>query len=74
MFDLGYLIGKSHFEEDGAQNYLVFQPIVKYFNFINNTDYISSWKYKGLPAETIKPPTTSDNSLTPTITIFMLPK
>ena len=27
-FDLGYFIGKSHFEEDGTQNYLVFQPIV----------------------------------------------
>ena len=26
-FNLGYFIGKSHFEEDGAQNYLVFQPI-----------------------------------------------
>ena len=26
-FDLGYFIGKSHFDEDGAQNYLVSQPI-----------------------------------------------
>ena len=26
-FDFGYFIGKSHFEEDGTQNYLVFQPI-----------------------------------------------
>ena len=25
-FDLGYFIGKSHLQEDGAQNYLVFQP------------------------------------------------
>ena len=23
-FDSGYFIGKSHFEEDGTQNYLVF--------------------------------------------------
>ena len=23
-FDFGYFIGKSHFEEDGVQNYLVF--------------------------------------------------
>ena len=31
-FDLGYFIGKSHFEEeDGVQNYLVFQPIRRYF-------------------------------------------
>ena len=35
-FDSGYLIGKSHFEEDGTQNYLVFQPINKYFKVITN--------------------------------------
>ena len=28
-FDWSYLIGKSHFEEDGVQNYLVFQPLNK---------------------------------------------
>ena len=30
-FDSIYFRGKSHFEEDGAQNYLVFQPIKIYF-------------------------------------------
>ena len=64
-FDLRYFIGKSHFEEDGTQNYLVFQPIDKYFKVITNTDYVSWWKYKRLSAESIKPPTKSDNSLTP---------
>ena len=66
-FDSSYFIGKSHFEEDGAQNYLVFQPLIRCFkvNTITNTDYILSWKSKGLSAESIKPPTTSDNSLTP---------
>ena len=34
---------------------------------ITNTDYISSWKPKGLSAESIKPPATSDNSLTPAL-------
>ena len=29
-----------------------------------NTDYISSWKSKGLSSESIKPPIISDNSLT----------
>ena len=66
-FDSSYFIGKSHFEEDGTQNYLVLQPIKKYFNVIFNTDYVSPWKSKGLSAETIKPPTTSDNSLTPAV-------
>ena len=69
-FDSSYFIGKSHFEEDGTQNYLVFQPINKYFKVITNTDYISSWKSKGLSAETIKPPTTSDNSLTPAVSYY----
>ena len=64
-FDSGYFIGKSHFEEDGTQNYLVFQPMCRYFKMITNTDYISSWKSKGLSDESIKPPTTSDNSLIP---------
>ena len=63
-FDSGYFIGKSHFGEDGTQNYLIFQPMYRYFKMIINTDYISSWKYKGLSAESIKPPTTSKNSLT----------
>ena len=43
-FDSSYFIGKSHFEEDGTQNYLVFQPINKYIKVIANTDYVSSWK------------------------------
>ena len=73
-FDLGYLIGKSHFEEDGTQNYLVFQPIIKYFKVIANTDYVSSWKSKGLSAETIKPPITSDNSRTPTLNYYYASK
>ena len=59
-FYLSYFIGKSHFEEDGTQNYLVIRPIIRCLkvNRITNTDYISSWKSKGLSAERIKPPTT----------------
>ena len=41
-FDSGYFIGKGHFEEDGAQSCLVFQPMYRYFKIITNTDYISS--------------------------------
>ena len=64
-FDSSYFTGKSHFEEDGNQNDLVFRPLDKYFKVITDTDYVSSWKSKGLSAESIKPPATSDNSLTP---------
>ena len=35
-FDSIYFRGKSHFEEDGMQNYLVFQPIQRYFKRIVN--------------------------------------
>ena len=71
-FDSSFFIDKSHFEEDGTQNYLVFQPIIRFFkvNTITNTDYVSSWKSKRLSAETIKPPTTSDNSLTPELNYY----
>ena len=64
-FDSSYFIGKSHFEEDRTQNYLVFQPIKRHFKVIANTDYVSSWKSKKLSAETIKLLIISDNSLTP---------
>ena len=30
-FDSSYFIGKSHFQEDGTQKYLVFQPMYRYF-------------------------------------------
>ena len=35
-FDLSYFIGKSHFDENDAQNYLLFQPILKYFTLNSN--------------------------------------
>ena len=58
-FDSSYLIGKSHFEEDGTQNHLVFQPLNEYFKLITNTWSILSWQSKGLSNENIDPPTTS---------------
>ena len=45
-FDSSYFIGKSHFEEDGAQNYLVFQPVYRYLKIIagvGNVSYIYYW-------------------------------
>ena len=37
---------------------------------ITNTDYISSWKSKGLSAESIKLTATSNNSLTPELSYY----
>ena len=39
-------------------------------NTITTTSYVSSWKSKGLSAETIKPATASDNSLTPELSYY----
>ena len=62
LFDSSYFI-----EEDDTQNYLVSQPIKEHFKVVANTDYVSSWKSKGLSAETINLPTKSDNRLTPAL-------
>ena len=35
-FDASYFRGKSHFEEDGTQDYLVFQPVHRYIKLIAN--------------------------------------
>ena len=42
----------------------------QYFEIITDKKYISSWQSKGLSDETIKPPATSDNSLTPLIDYY----
>ena len=50
-----YFIGKSDFE-DGTQNYLVFQPMYRYFKQIagfSNGNYIYYWQSKGLSDEKI---------------------
>ena len=64
---------KNYLEEDRTQNYLVFQPIFRYFEIYttnNTTNYVLSWKSKGLSSESIKAPTTSDNSLIPTLNYY----
>ena len=66
-FDSIYFRGKSHFEEDGMQNYLVFQPIQRYFKKIfnvGNDNYAYYLKSKGLSDETIDSIKTSDYGIT----------
>ena len=72
-FDSSCFIAKSHFEEDGTQNYLVFQPMYRYFKVFSITqylEYVSEWKSKGLSNESIKAISTSDNSLNPTLSYY----
>ena len=58
IFDSSYFIGKSHFAEDGTQNYLVFQPMYRYFKQIAGVSIgndIYYWHSKGLPNHSITP-------------------
>ena len=58
-FDSKCFRGNSYFEEDSTQNYLVFQPMYRYFkNIIGvcSVDYIYFSKSKGLSDENIRPP------------------
>ena len=65
-FDSSYFCGKSHFEDDGMQNWLVFQPIQRYFKLASdNPGIILSWKSKGLSDENITAPTTWNKILNP---------
>ena len=58
-FDSSYFRGQSHFEEDGTQNYLVFQPMYRYFKRVVTGNYIYFWKSKGFFDEKINSITTS---------------
>ena len=68
LFDSIHFRGKSHFEDNGTQTYLVFQAVCKYFKTVSaNDSNILSWKSKGLSDESIKPPSTSNKMLNPSV-------
>ena len=72
-FDSSYFIGKSHFDEDGTQNYLVFQPMYRYFNRIagvDSGDYIYCQKSKGLSDKRIDCIKTPNYSITPNVSYY----
>ena len=46
-FDSSYFLNKGHFEEDGTQNYLVFQPSFKYFKTPTRNDRVIACLSKG---------------------------
>ena len=73
-YDLSYFRDKQYFDEgDGKQNYLVFLPMRKYFilnTVVGVIDHVLSWQSKGMSNESIKPPTTSNNSLNPRLIYY----
>ena len=67
-FDSIYFRDKSHFEDDGTQNCLVFQTVYRYFKTVSiNDSNILLWKSKVLSDESIKPPSTSNKMLNPSV-------
>ena len=72
-FDSSYFIDKSHFEEDGTQSYLVFQPMYRYFEQIagvGNVSYIYYWQSKGLLDKKINSIKTPNHSITPNLDYY----
>ena len=73
-FDAAYFRGKSHFEEDGTQNYLFFQPIYRYFRRIigfGSGNYIYFWKSIGLSDERLNSNTASNYKITPELSYYV---
>ena len=67
-FDLSCFKGKGYFEEDDTQNYLVLQPMQRYFKRtagVGSGNYIYFSKSKGLSDERINSNTVSNHSITP---------
>ena len=63
-----YFRGKSHFEKDGTQKYLVFhstQTYIKRIAGVGNDHHIYYWKSKGLSDEGINSIKTFDYGITP---------
>ena len=59
-------IGQSYFNNDGAQFYLIFQPIYKIITRCSSLkDTISEWESKGLSNEKCKSPDTANKFLCP---------
>ena len=67
-FDSCYYNGKNYFDEDGIQDYLVFQSILKYFTL--NSSWITKWKSKGLSNKSVEVVSTSSNTLTPSVNYY----
>ena len=66
-------IGKSHFQQDGTQNYLVFQRMYRYFKIIValvSGNYIYYRKSKALSHEKINSIKTPDFGITPKLNYY----
>ena len=60
------LYGAKYFSLGIFQNYLVFIPAKKCINYITAYFRIESWKFNGMPEESIENITKSDSNFAPT--------
>ena len=72
----GYFRSKNHFDEDGIQNYYIFQPISKYLKVahVNYINYIVSWKSRGLNDIKIESIKTNNYLLNPCMDHYYMSK
>ena len=66
-FDSSLFISQSYFNNDGAQVYLILQSLYYTLKRLGDTEKVLSWKSEGLSAEKLTTPSTTDNSLSPSI-------
>ena len=70
-----YFHGKNYFDEDGNQNYYIFQPFPKYLKVASaNITYILSWKSRALNDVKIESIKRNDYSLNPDMVHYDLSK
>ena len=72
--DTSYFIGKSHFEEDVTQHYLVFQLMNRYFKriaLVGNDSYIYYWKSKELSDKRVNSIKTLFQSIAPNLDYYV---
>ena len=62
-FDSSLFISQSYFNNDGAQLYLILQPLYYTLKRLGDTTKVVSWKSKRLSTKKCTTPTTTDNSL-----------
>ena len=71
-YDLSFFIGQIYFANDGAQLYLILQPLHFTLKRLVDTEKFVSWNSKGMLTERLTTPTSTDNSLSPSIKLFCL--
>ena len=70
-FDSNLFIGQSYFNNDGAQLYLIFQPIYKTISTLSGLpETILEWECKGLSNEKFKLPYTANKTLSPKLIYY----